>query len=135
VSKSNTTENDFLKMALQGTDPAWRAGATQWIAMHKEDPGEAGSAVTNEADYGGYLRFAVTKATAWTDGGSTFSNAVLIQFPQCTSGTNTLKFWSVVTTASGAGQIIYSAALTSNLDVSLNIQPQFAPGALTVTED
>jgi hypothetical protein len=135
VSKSNTTENDFLKMALQGTDPAWRAGATQWIALHTADPGEAGTAITSEADYGSYARVAVTKASGWTDGGATFSNAALLQFPQCTSGTNTITHFSVVTTSSGAGQVLYSAALTSSLAVSSGIQPQFAPGALTITED
>jgi hypothetical protein len=40
-----------------------------------------------------------------------------------------------VTTVSGAGQVLYSAALTSSLAVSSGIQPQFAPGALTITED
>jgi hypothetical protein len=135
VSKSNTTENDILKMVLQGIDPSWRAGATLYIALHTGDPGEAGTAVTNEADYGSYARVAVTKASGWTDSGSTFSNAGLLQFPQCTSGNNTLQNWSVVTTPSGAGQVLYSAALTSSLAVSSGIQPQFAPGALTVTED
>jgi hypothetical protein len=136
MSKSNTTENDLLKMVLQGTDPTWRAGATIWVALHTSDPGEAGTAVTNEADYGGpYARVALTKASAWTDGGSSFSNAGLIQFPKCTSGTNTITHFSLVTTASGAGQILYSGALSSPLSVANNIQPQFGIGELVVTED
>jgi hypothetical protein len=78
---------------------------------------------------------AITKASGWTDGGATFSNANLLQFPQCSSGTNTITHFAIVTSASGAGQILYSAALTSALNVSIGIQPQFAIGALTVTED
>lgn len=70
MSMSNTTENDVLKMMLQGTDPSWRAGATQWIALHTADPGEAGSAVTSEATYTSYARVAVTKSSGWTDAGS-----------------------------------------------------------------
>lgn len=135
MSKSNTTENDILKMALQGTDPAWRAGTTLYLALYTADPGDTGTAITNEATYGSYARVALTKATAWTDGGSTFTNAALIQFPTCSSGTNTITHFGIVTTSSGAGQIIYSGALSSSLSVSLNIQPQFSAGALAVTED
>ena len=135
MSMSNTTENDVLKMRLQGTDPAWRAGATAWIALYVGDPGEAGTAVTNEATYGGYARVAITKATAWTDGGSSFTNAALVQFPQCTSGTNAITHFAIVTTASGAGQIIDSGNLTATLNVAAGIQPQFAAGALAITQD
>jgi len=135
MSKSNTTENDVLKMILQGTDPAWRAGATAYIALHTADPGEAGTAITSEATYTSYARVAATKASAWTDSGSSFTNAALIQFPQCTGGTNALTHFSIVTTASGAGQILYSGALTATLNVASGIQPQFAAGDLEVTED
>lgn len=135
MSMSNTTENDVLKMMLQGADPSWRAGATQWIALHTADPGEAGSAVTSEATYTSYARVSVTKATGWTDGGATFSNAALVQFPQCTGGSNAITHFSVVTTTSGAGQILVSGALSATLNVATGIQPQFAIGDLDVTAD
>lgn len=135
MSKSNTTENDFLKMALQGTDPSWRSGATQYLALYTADPGEAGTAITSEATYTGYARVAVTKATAWTDGGSSFSNSALVQFGKCTGGTNDITHFGVVTTASGAGQLLYSGALSSTLAVSNNIQPQFDIGDLVITEE
>lgn len=135
MSKSNTTENDILKMVLKGTDPSWRADATQYLALYTADPGEAGSAVTSEATYTSYARVAITKATAWTDGGSSFSNAALVQFPKCTGGTNDITHFGVVTSASGAGQLLYSGALSSTLSVSNNIQPQFDTGDLVVTED
>ena len=86
MSLSNTTENDVLAMLLLGDDPAWRAGATAYLTLHTADPGEAGTAITSECAYGGYARVAITKATFWTDGGSSFSNAVLAQWPVCTSG-------------------------------------------------
>lgn len=135
MSKSNTTENDFLKMALQGIDPSWRAGATLYCALYTADPGDAGTATTNEATYTGYARVAQAKATSWTDGGSSFSNATLVQFPKCTGGTNTITHFAIVTTASGAEQILYSGALSSSLAVSNNIQPQFGIGELVVNED
>lgn len=135
MSKSNTTENDILKMILQGTDPTWRAGATAYVALHTADPGDAGTAVTSEATYTSYARVAITKATSWTDSGSSFSNAGIIQFPKCTGGTNDVTHFSIVTTASGAGQILYSGELSSTLSVSNNVQPQFGIGELVVTED
>lgn len=135
MSKSNTTENDILKAMLVGTDPAWRSGATIYLALYTADPGEAGTAITSESAYGSYARVAITKATGWTDGGSTFSNSGLLQFPECSSGTETITHVGIVTTASGAGQLIVSGSLTASRAVSSGIQPQFAIGALQITED
>jgi hypothetical protein len=131
---SDTTENASLKMFLQGTDPAYRVGATQYLALFTADPGEAGSLVA-EATYTGYARVALTKASAWTDGGSTFTNAALVQFGACTLGTNALTHFAVVDTASGAVAMMISGALTATLNVSAGIQPQFAAGALSIGAD
>lgn len=135
MSMSNTTENDILKMMLQGTDPSWRAGATGYVALHTADPGESGTAITNEATYTGYARAAITKSSAWTDGGSTFTNAGAIAFPLCTAGTNSITYFSIVTTASGAGQILVSGALSATLAVSAGITPTAAIAALSVVAD
>lgn len=135
MSKSNTTENDVLAMALKGVDPSWRASATIYLALYTADPGETGTAITNETAYTNYARQAITKATGWTDAGSTFTNAALIQFPQCGVTGATITHAALVTTASGAGQIIYSGALSSPLSVSNQIQPQFNIASLSVSED
>lgn len=135
MSKSNTTENDILKAVLQWTDPSWRAWANLYLALYTSDPGEAGTAITNETAYTNYARQTIVKATGWTDGGSSFTNSALIQFPQCGVTGATLTHVSVVTTASGAGQILYSGALNSSLAVANLIQPQFAIGSLTINED
>lgn len=134
MSKANATENDVLKANLKGTDPSWRANASRFIALHTADPGEAGSQTTSEATFTGYARVAVPIAD-WTDGGSTFSNTNAITFPQCTGGSNTITHVSIGTLTSGAGQILYSGALSSPLSVSNLITAIFAAAALTVTED
>jgi hypothetical protein len=134
MSLSNATENQVLKMLLQGTDPSYRAGATQYLALFTADPGEAG-AVASEASYTGYARVALAKSGAWTDGGSTFTNANLSQFGACTAGTNALTHFAVVDTASGAVDMMISGALSATLNVSPGIQPQFAPGALSISAD
>ena len=134
MSLSNTTENAAWKMFLQGTDPAYRAGATQYLALFTADPGEAAS-LAAEANYTGYARVALTKASAWTDGGSTFTNAALIQFGACTAGTNAITHFAVVDTSSGAVSMMVSGALSATLNVSAGIQPQFAAGALAISAD
>jgi hypothetical protein len=134
MSLSNTTENAILKCLLQGADPSYRAGANQYLALFTADPGEAAS-LAAEATYTGYARVALTKASAWTDGGSTFANAALIQFGACTAGTNAVTHFAVVDTASGAVAMMISGALSSTLNVSAGIQPQFAAGALEIQAD
>ncbi len=134
MSMSNTTENATLKMHLMGVDPTYRAGATQYLALFTADPGETAS-LAAEADYTGYARVALTKAAAWTDGGSTFTNAALIQFGACTAGSNALTHFAVVDTASGAVAQMISGSLSATLNVSAGIQPQFAAGQLSIGAD
>lgn len=134
MSLSNTTEIAALAAFLQGTDPAYRAGATQYLALFTADPTETGS-LAAEANYTGYARVALTKATAWTGGGNPFTNANLIQFGACTAGTNALTHFAVVDTASGAVAMMISGALSATLNVSSGIQPQMSPGALSISCD
>lgn len=134
MSLSNATENAVLKVMLQGIDPSYRSGATQYIALFTGDPGETAS-LAAEADYTGYARVALTKSSAWTDGGSTFTNATLVQFGACTAGNNTISHFAVVDTASGAVAMCISGQLSGNLAVSSGIQPQFAAGALSIGAD
>lgn len=134
MSMSNLTENATLKMHLQGADPAYRAGTTQYLALFTADPGETGSLVA-EATYTGYARVALTKATAWTDGGSSFTNANLVQFGACTAGTSAITHFAVVDTASGAVAQMISGALSATLNVSAGIQPQFQAGSLSITAE
>lgn len=135
MPKSTLTANDTLDALLRAVDPAWRSGATRYVALHTADPGNAGTQLTSEATYTSYARVAVTAATGFTAAaaGST-ANTGLIQFPQCTGGTNTITYVTIGTAVSGAGQIIYRGALSASLAVANLIQPQFAISALTATE-
>lgn len=135
MSLSNSTETDVLNYIFDSAAPAWASNANFWIALHTADPGETGTATTSEAAYGSYARVAVSRTTGFTVTGNTVENAALIQFPQSTSAGSNATHFSIVTTASGAGQIILRGALTSALPTSTGIQPQFAAGALTATVD
>lgn len=136
MSKSNTTENDLLEYVFKATNFSWDANTNLYIALHTADPGEGGSQTTSEATYTNYARVTVARSgSGWTVSGNQASNAALIQFPQCAGGSNTITHVSIGTASSGAGQILYSGALNASLSVSNLIQPQFAIGALVITED
>lgn len=136
MSKGNITENDILLKLFNNTALSWDANTNLYVALHTGDPGETGSANTSEATYTSYARVTVSRNSGgFTVSGNTVSNTAAISFPTCTGGSNTISHFSVVTTSSGAGQILYYGALTSSLAVSNGITPQFAIGALTITED
>ena len=134
MSMSDTTETAVLNMFLRGTDPAYRAGATQYLALFTADPTDTAS-LAAEANYTGYARVALTKASAWTGTASPFTNTNLIQFGACTAGTNALTHFAVVDTASGAVAMMISGALSATLNVSNGIQPQFAPTSLSISAE
>lgn len=137
MSLDNATENDVLQMLLEGTDPAYRSGATQYLALITGAAPSEAAPMTNECTYTGYARVALTKATAWTDGGSSFTNAGLIQFGTRTDAgaTQTATYFAVVDTASGAIGMGIIGELSTPLAISQNIQPQFAIGDLEITAE
>jgi len=134
MSLSNATETAALDVFLRGVDPAYRAGATQYLGLFTADPGESAS-LAAEASYTGYARVALTKATAWTGTSSPFTNANLVQFGACTAGTNAITHFAVVDTSSGAVSMMISGALSATLNVSSGIQPQFAIGSLSISAE
>lgn len=147
MSKSNSFENSLLLLLFNNTDIAniGDAGGIQnsavagslYLALHTGDPGEAGDQTTSECAYGSYDRVAIARSGAgWTVATNTSTNAALAQFPECTSGSETITYVSIGTSSyPTAGVILYSGALTASRSVSSGIQPQFAATALTVTED
>lgn len=135
MSASNTTETALLSYIFDSAAPSWDAASDFYVALHTADPGEAGSATTSEIAYTSYARVAISRTTGFTVSGNTASNAALVQFPTCTGSSGTATYFSIVTTASGAGDIIVSGALSSALAISTGIQPQFNTGDLDVVLD
>lgn len=142
MSKSNTYENDLLKLLLNGTaianvaDNAASAPLTNLsVALHTADPGEAGDQTTNEANYTGYARVNVARTSGgWVITGNSASPVAAITFPACTGGTNTITHFSVGPTGGGATKIFYSGAVTPNIAVAAGVTPQLTT-ATAITED
>lgn len=135
MSASNTTENDLVTYIFDTTAPSWAGNGNFFIRLHSSDPGEAGTATTNEISYTGYDGVSISRTTGFTISGNEASNAALAQFPLCTAGSATATHFSVCTTQNGAGQIIVSGALSASLAISAGIQPQFNAGELDIVVD
>lgn len=134
MSKSNTAENAVLEGMYKGTPFPWQANTDLWAMLLTGDPGEAGS-IASECAFGSYARVAIDRATEFTVSGNTVENTVQISFPECTSGTETVTHCAFITTASGAGTILHSGALSASRSVSSGITLQFPAGTFVVTED
>lgn len=146
MSMTNAAEQALLDLVFLNADWANIGDASGlqnsatagsfYVSLHTADPGEAGSQTTSEASYTSYARIAVARTSGgWTRTSSTISNTAMVQFDQCTGGSNTITHFGIGTASSGTGNLIFKGALTSSLSVSTGIQPQFAAGALTVTVD
>lgn len=135
MSFSNAAETAILNQIFKGTALPWNANSNLYIALHTADPGEAGTAITSEATYGAYARIALVRSSDFTVSNNQVSNTSLVQFAQCTSGSNTITHATIVDSASGVGNIIVRAALNTSIPVSTGIQPQFAANGLVFTLD
>jgi hypothetical protein len=146
VGKSDASESDILKLIFNATaianiaDNAATSPLTNlFVALHTADPLEAGDQTSSEATYTGYARVAVARTTGgWTVSGTAptqVTNAGAINFPLCTAGSNTLTHFTIGVATSGASKILYGGPLTNTLAVSNGITPNYAAGALIVTED
>lgn len=148
MSASNSFETAVLTLYFNNTNHANVGDATGvrgsttagsfYIALYTADPGEAGTATTSEATYTNYARVAVARSSGgFTISGNSVSNAAVVSFPTCGASGNTITYFGIVETSSGAGALHFSGALTSpsSLAVSNGVTPSFAIGALTVTAD
>ena len=143
MSKGNTFETDLLALIFNAT--TWNLIAENdssspatnlYLSLHTASPGVGNDQTTNEAAYTNYARIPVARTTGGWDvpsGGAT-ANAALAQFAQCGVTGATITHVAIGTAASGAGTVLYAGALSSSLAVANGIQPQFAAGALDVTE-
>lgn len=146
MSKSNTFENDLMLLLFNNTAIAdigdaggLRATVTAgslYVSLHTADPGEAGTAVTNETAYTGYARVAVARSGAgFTVTGNSVSPVANVDFGECTASPGgALTHFGIVNTSSGAGKLLYSGTLTPNITMAVGVIPR-VKATSTVTED
>ena len=146
MSATNAFETALLNLYFLNTDHAniGDAGGLQnsatagsfYISLHTADPGEAGDQTTSETAYTNYARVAVARSGAgWSVSTNTASNAAAVNFPTCGATGATITHFGVGTASTGAGNLLFSGALTASLAVSNGITPSFGIGDLDVTVD
>lgn len=146
MSMSNASETNLLNLLFNNVD--WpnvgdaaglqnsAAAGSFYVALHTADPTDAGDQTTSEVSYTGYARVAVARSGAgFTVSGAQVSNAATVQFGECTAGSATATHFSVGLLSAGAGDILYSGALSASRAISAGITPLFNPGALQGTVD
>jgi hypothetical protein len=142
MSKSNTHENDYLKLILWGTaivniaDNASSSPLTNlYGALHTADPTDAGDQESYECAYTPYARQAISRTSGgFSISGNVANLAAVVSFPECTVGSEAASYFSLGTAASGAGTILWSGAITPTITISAGIIPQLGTGT-TITED
>lgn len=143
MSKSNTFEEDLLKLIFNGTpianlaDNAASGPLTNlFIALHTADPGESGVQTSNEVGYTGYARVAVSRSGAgWTVTGNSVSPTTAIEFGEMTAGTpGTATHASIGTASTGGGKILYRGALSPSIAYALGVVPRLRTTS-TITEE
>jgi len=143
MPKSTATSNSIVNLMYRATawanvaDNASAAPLTDvYVSMHTSSPTAAsGSQTENETVYTNYARQASARPAGWAaaSGGAT-SNAATISFPQCGATGATLSHVATGTASTLTGNVWHYGALNSSLAVSSGITPQFAGGALVITE-
>jgi len=145
MSKSDVWENDLLKLIFTNVDIATIgdagglrgsvAAGNLWISLHTADPGEAGTAVTNETAYTGYARQALVRGAGFTVTANSVSPSADVDFPAATASPGAaITHFGVVATASGAGKLLYSGTLTPNITMAIGVIPR-VKATTTITED
>lgn len=147
MSKSDTWENDYMKLVFNnvgaaligdatGLVPSTAAGSL-YLSLHTADPGETGTQATNETAYTGYARIAVARSAA---GFTVTANAVNLvanaDFGSCTASPGAaIGYFGIGTSASGTGKLLYSGTLTPSIAVAIGVIPRITTAANLVTED
>jgi hypothetical protein len=136
---SDTFENNILRLLLNATaisniaDNAASAPATNiWVSLHTADPADTGTMGTNEVSYTGYTRIGVARTTGgWVVTNNSASPVSAITFPQATStSTGTITYASLgMTSATTAGIIIASGAVSPTINYGQNVTPSLTTGS------
>lgn len=146
MSKSNTFENDLLLLLFNNTAitdigdagglrATVSAGSLYW-ALYTADPGEAGSAITNETAYTGYARVAAARSGAgFTVTSNSVSPPANVDFNECTASPGgAITHFGIVNTSSGAGKLLYKGTMTPNITMAVGVIPRIKTTS-TITED
>lgn len=130
---SNAFANDLLKLIFNGASVPGLADnaassplGTLYLALHTADPGAGGSQTTNELNYTGYSRLAVTRlASGFTITGAVMNPTSTMEFGEMTGGSaQTATHMTIGTQSSGAGKVLFRFALSPTIAMAEGVTPR-----------
>lgn len=129
MARGSTYLTDGILNVLRGTAYPLAATGSVYVGLRV-----AGT----EVSAGGYARQAISKASgSWAapsgSGTRSISNAALISFGPASASWGTVDEVAVYD-ASSAGNVLYTAALTTSKAINSGDSAEFAIGALTISE-
>lgn len=137
MSKSDYLEAAVLNHVFRGTGLA--VPANVYVSLHTADPGDTGGNEVATAGTG-YARVAVAGAAgSWSapaDSGvaKQIANSAAIVFPNATGDWGTVTHFGIWDAASG-GNFLYRGVLAVGRAILAgDVAPQFAAGAVTISE-
>jgi len=108
-----------------------------YVSFHTADP-SGGNQTTSECAYTPYARQGVARnalGSGWAVSGATVDNQAVITFPEASGATpETITHFGIGTAVSGAGVLLYSGTVDSDLVVNVGVQPELAVGDCNITE-
>ncbi len=142
MSKTNVYENSILGLLFNAVsitdiaeDQVSSPATDLYISWHEGDPGEAGTASTNETSYGAYTRTVVSRTTTgWKVTGNTVYPRANIVATLPTSGSGTINFFGVGVSTTGATALYYSGAISPPITITTGGSPTLVTGT-NITED
>lgn len=130
TAKHNVLKEELLKLifhkeAITGlADIPLSSPNMLWVALHTNDPGGDGFQNSFEATFVPYERVGVVRsALGWEVIGDTVKPANDIVFQECTSVPNNITFFSIGTSQTGPGKILFKGRLTPILPVIVGTTP------------
>lgn len=143
-SISNVFANELALLLFNNTDIAnigdiaglqnSATAGSYFVSGHTADPGDAGTAATNELTYSGYARVGVVRTSSgWTVSSRNVTNTAGIQFPTSGSiGPESMTHWAICKEVSGSSIILFKGALVDTLVIGLNTAPYIQAGDLDI---
>ena len=139
ANKTTQSGNDVVNYLARGVAPSWAGATNLYLSIHSAAVGLGGDQTTNEISYTGYSRPAIARNSS---GGFNAASAMatannaLIQFGNATAGSFPITgaFLAIGVNPSGSGTVLATAALTSNITINLNSNPQIPIGNLVWQE-
>jgi hypothetical protein len=133
--KTPTFTDDLLKLIFNATpianiaDNAATGPLTAlFVSLHTADP-NLGNQTTSEVAYTGYARVSVARTTGgWVVASQKVSPVAVVAFGAMTAGADQeAVYFGIGTLVSGTGKLLYSAALSPSIPLTIGVIPRIDP--------